>query len=483
MSASHGSGMTRRQALRLLGMGTAAAYVAACAPIVVPSSETASSSESSSAPPVVEDVNGLKAADFQAANLDWQQFRGVNLNILMLSSPPPTDLWKDSVKIFEALSGATVTVTELPQNELNDRRFADLVAGGGSFDLINTEFSLIPSYAKSNFIEPLDAYMTRTEVSDTAWLNLDDVYLGVLNAGKFEDMQYALPATSESTILSYRKDIISKAPDTFDDLMAMAEAANKPGEIAGFVGRAQRGEGMNVYIWAGFLHGFGGNFFADFPNDMTPVINSAEAIAAAQFYSDLLNKFGPLGVASYTNEEVHLDAQTGKTASLIEWSGHPILIDNPELSQTSGKWGFTQVPQGPGGRWPAVFSWTWALNAGSQQKDAAWGLLQALVSPAAQLHNSAGLIVPTRKSVAESSAYIEASRKSIIGFDDWAPVNGEALAIANPDYRPRFPEWREVGDRVGIALQSVIAGEQGAQDAFDAAQTEIASLMKEKGYI
>lgn len=483
MSASDGSRLTRRQALRLLGMGTAAAYLAACAPVAAPASEPAGDTQGAAAPEVAEDVNGLKTADFQAANLDWGQFAGANLNVLMLSSPPPTDLWKDAMTVFESLSGATVTVTELPQNELNDRRLADLVAGAGGFDLINTEFSLIPGYAQSGFVEPLEAYIGNSAVTDAAWLNLEDIYAGVLNAGTFDGAQYALPATSESTILSYRKDLISTPPDTFEDLMAMAAEAYKEGEIAGFVGRAQRGEGMNVYIWTGFLRGFGGDFFADFPNDMTPVINSAEAVAAAEFYAELLNQYGPPGVANYTNEEVHLDAQNGKTASLIEWSGHPILIDNPELSQTSGQWGFTQVPQGPGGRWPAVFSWTWAINAASTQKDAAWGLLQAIVSPAAQLHNSAGLIVPTRKSVAESPTYVEASRKSIIGFDEWAPVNGEALNIADPNYRPRFPEWREVGDRVGIALQSVIAGETGAQEAFDAAQAEITKLMQDKGYL
>jgi ABC-type glycerol-3-phosphate transport system substrate-binding protein len=465
-----------------MGTGVAGVLLASCAPAateepVVPTKQAVPTE------PTVEDVNGLKISDFTKANVDWSQFKGTSLNVLMLSSPPATDYWKDAMKVFETLSGATVTVTELAQNELNDRRFADMVSGAGNFDLINSEFNLIPGYVEANFVESLDPYIEDSNKTDKAWLDLGDIYEGIYKAGAWKDEQYALPTTSESTVLSYRKDLISEPPQTFEDLMAMAEQAYKPGEMAGFVARAQRGEGMNVYVWTGFLKGFGGKFFADFPNDYTPVINSPEAIAAAEFYAEILNKYGPDGIASYTNEETQLDAQNNKAASLIEWSGHPILIDNPENSETSGKWAFAQVPSGPGGRWPAVFSWVWAINAGSKNKDATWALLQAVASPPAQLHNSAGLIVPIRESVAKSDFYIDSAKKGIIGFDEWAPVNAEALAIASPDYRPRFPDWREYGDRVGIALQSVIAGETDAKSAFDDAQKELESLMKDKGYI
>ena len=38
-------------------------------------------------------------------------------------------------------------------------------------------------------------------------------------------------------------------------------------------------------------------------------------------------------------------------------------------------------------------------------------------------------------------------------------------------------------DRLGIAVQSAIAGEQSAQDALNAAQTDLEGLMRENGYI
>jgi multiple sugar transport system substrate-binding protein/sorbitol/mannitol transport system substrate-binding protein len=481
--------------LQLMGYGASAAYLAACTPAATPA-PTAVPTAASAATPVpaaatattaatasTEDVNGLRLADFSKANIDWQKFKGVSLGVAMLQSAPVTDLWKDAMKVFEKLSGATVSITELAQNELADRRTADLASKAGTFDVVNTEFELLPGYAKGNLIEPLNPFIDDANLTDKTWLALDDIYKGILDAGAVNGVQYALPVTSESSILSYRKDLVSKAPDTFDDLMSLAQQANKPGEIAGFVARGQRGEGQNVYIWAGFLHGFGGNFFVDFPNDMHPAINSAEAITAAQFYADILQKYGPAGVANYTNEETQVDASNGKAASIIEWSGHPVVIDVTGKTPTAGKWAFAQVPQGPGGRWPSVFSWTFAVNASSKNKEAAWALVQALTAPPASLHNSSQLIIPTRQSVADNPDYQTAGAKLIAGFKDWLPVNSAAQAIAKPDYRPRFPDWSQVGDMVGIALQATISGQQTAKAAFDQAQTDIEKLMKDKGYI
>ena len=85
--------------------------------------------------------------------------------------------------------------------------------------------------------------------------------------------------------------------------------------------------------------------------------------------------------------------------------------------------------------------------------------------------------------MADNPDYQAGGAKLIAGFKDWLPVNAAALAIANPDYRPRFADWSQVVDMVGIALQATISGQQTAKAAFDKAQTDIEKLMKDKGYI
>ncbi|HUQ79202.1 MAG TPA: sugar ABC transporter substrate-binding protein [Patescibacteria group bacterium] len=484
-------GLSRRDALKAMGLAMTAGIIAACSPAALgspsassaPSDGPAGGSAAPNPSPLASgSVNGLNLSEFTKANVDWQQFKDVQLAIAMLSSPPATDLWKDAIHAFEILSGAKVSITELPQNELDTKVFADLSSRGGAFDVVNVEYALLPGYAKPGLIEVLDSYIADPKVTDPDWLALSDIYPGVLAAGQSANQQFGLPVTSESTILAYRKDIITKAPDTYDELMTAAIAAKKP-DMEGIALRGQRGAGMNVYTWAGFLHGFGGDFVSHYPDDLNPTVNTPAAVQAVQYYADILQKAGPAGAANYTNEETQLDAENGKTAMIIEWSGCPVLIDSPKNSRSAGKWGFAQVPQGPNGRWPAIFSWTFAVNANSKNKAAAWGLIQAMVNPAAAIHNSTGLIVPTRKSVADSEVYKTASRAGIAGFDTWEPVDAEALSTAKPDYVPRIAHWQEFGDRVGIALQSVISGQSDAQAAMDAAQKDITSLLKTAGMI
>jgi ABC-type glycerol-3-phosphate transport system substrate-binding protein len=51
--------------------------------------------------------------------------------------------------------------------------------------------------------------------------------------------------------------------------------------------------------------------------------------------------------------------------------------------------------------------------------------------------------------------------------------------VAMPDYRPTFmPEWLEVGDRLGTAIQQVIAKERDAKSALAAANADIAKILK-----
>lgn len=240
---------------------------------------------------------------------------------------------------------------------------------------------------------------------------------------------------------------------------------------------------MNVYTFTTFFRGFGADFFVDFPNDMHPAVNSPEAVASLDFYATLLQEYGPAGSANYTWAEDQLAAQQDRAASIIEWGGHPGQIDNPNLSQTAGLWSFTQVPEGPGGRWPGPFSWTLAMNAASSNKPAAWLLMTFLSSKPEGIYTAKDHPVVPRLSTANSPSYRESLNALMADPDAWLPVYHEALQIGDPDYRPRFPHWREFGDLFGIAVQSAIAGEQSPQESLDAAQRELEGLMRENGYI
>jgi ABC-type glycerol-3-phosphate transport system substrate-binding protein len=236
---------------------------------------------------------------------------------------------------------------------------------------------------------------------------------------------------------------------------------------------------MNVYVWTGFLRGFGGDFFQRFPapaGQLEPALTSRAAIDATSFYASLLKDSGPRGAANWTWLETLSGMEEGRVALCIDASNFGPAVDDPKKSATAGKWGVAEVPRGPGGRHPSIYTHTLAINASSKHKRAAWLLLQFATSREAQRERAMETGEPTRRSVWQDP---ELARKmDRVGGGAWMKLSLASLAQAKADYRPRFPKWREVGDLVGIAVQQAVAGEKDAASALEAAQAEIDKALR-----
>jgi len=50
--------------------------------------------------------------------------------------------------------------------------------------------------------------------------------------------------------------------------------------------------------------------------------------------------------------------------------------------------------------------------------------------------------------------------------------------LADPDFRPRIVEWREFGDRLGVAIEEIISGIKPAKQALDEAAADVRELFK-----
>lgn len=430
-------------------------------------------------PPVSE---ALKP--YMEAKVDWRQFAGQEITVGVVGFGD-TDVLKDMVPQFEELTGIKVDYQVYPEAEWHQKSLVDLSSTAGAFDVVLTDFMFLPQYAQAGFVEKLDSYLNDPTLTDPAWYNLDDIFPALRDASQVNGEYWGIPVSMESTLLYYRKDLFEKAglkpPQTVDELMAAARALNKPGEISGIALRGLRGQGLNIYVWTGFFRAFGADFFKDFPNDMTPTVNSAQGIAATEFYAKILQEYGPPGAANWDWAEVLAAQQQGKVAMAIDASDFGFQIDDPVKSQTAGKWGYALVPEGPGGRHPSVFSFLFTINADSDAKKASWLFCQWASSRphvrerALKTGTAIRLSVWNSPELAESLAYV--------GGGEWMKMLAESLSIAKADYRPRFPHWREMGDRLGIAVQAVIAGEKDAATAMNEAQRDIESLLKEAGYI
>ncbi|MDA8219145.1 MAG: extracellular solute-binding protein, partial [Dehalococcoidales bacterium] len=245
-------------------------------------------------------------------------------------------------------------------------------------------------------------------------------------------------------------------------------------EVPAFAMRAVKGEGMNVFTWTEWLRSYGGTFFDDKGD---PVLDSPEAIKATEEYARLVTTYGPKGVASYRHFEIFADFQQEKLVSWIDATSLAARVNDPQASKVTERWAMAMVPKGPSGQFPGIYSHAYSIAADSKNKEAAWLFMQWFTSPEIQLKRAAkegGSGDVTRTAVYDSPEFLKWWAKG-----NYAEVTKQAASIALPDYRPAYmPEWIELGDRLGTAIQEVIAGEKDAKTALTEANADIRKILK-----
>lgn len=435
--------------------------------------------------------------------IDWRQFSGSKINVIGEASPGNEAALK-LIPEFKKLTGIDVTLTMLPELALFDKMVLDLSSGSGMYDMVQMPAcGVTVRWARAGWVESLDSYIDNSQLTDKQWFEPDDYVHKWIDVMRYEGKLYGLPSYGESDILFYRKDLFEKhnvkVPNNLDELEEAARKltldTNNDGktDIYGITLRGIRGHTSNVYIWAGFLRSFGGKFFKggdpltglppDAPKgreNWEPVINSPEAVKATEYYAKLLKNYAPRDVASYHWDGVAEAMATGITAMVIDATPFAAIFNNPKESRVAGKVGYA-----PGPQIPSVWISAFAINSASKNKGATWLWLQWVTSKQIQLRyalkEDGGSPDVSRLSVVEDARYRERwSLPSPTG--DFLEISWGNINRSSPDYRPRIPEYWEIGDRIGIAIEEVISGVKTSQRALDEAQKDIEKIMRDAGY-
>ena len=390
---------------------------------------------------------------------------------------------KPLISEFEEATGIKVVVDEYPYPDIITAQEVSYSAGNATFDVGMMDPLILGTWFSAGWIEPLDEYMANEDLTDAALVNIDDFLAKamIMMHDPSTDQLMGLPYYAESIELMYRKDLFEAAgiepPQTMEELAAAAAALDDPDNgVVGISLRGDRGAGLNVYIFTSFLRAFGGDYF---DADMKPVLDSPEAIEAAAYYGKLLQDSGFPGPADIGWEATLTNMQQGNVAMIIYATVFGGSLEDPEQSLVAGNVGYAMVPEGPAGRAPALSAWGMFIPKDSENKEAAWQFIQWATSEDIQLRSA--LLGPrsdvTRTSVWQSPEFIE--MKSSWG--NWSEVTLESLEESVPEYRPRIPNWTEVGDRLGVALSEIISGQRSAEDAMTEANEDITQLMIDAG--
>ena len=341
------------------------------------------------------------------------------------------------------------------------------LSAGTAGDLFYMDIFWAEYIIKAGQVEPLDDYLAKSTI-----ISKDDIIPSLLNAFSFDGKAYGIPKDFNSLALVYNKDLFDIAyiqypneNDTWDDLenklAKVVEAFD--GEVTGLALAPEFAR------FGAFAYATGWEPFVDGKtNLMDPAFKEA-----FKWYTGLKEKGLGVMPADIGQGWGGGALSTEKVAAALEgaWILGFLRDEAPNL-----RYGATLLPKNPGTGQPGNFIYTvaWGINANSKNKDAAFEVMEALTSPAAQQWIlERGLAIPSRKALADNP-YFEKDTPE-------AQANKIVFLGASAGYVKPF-KFREYGDKwmspINVALSEVMSGQKTVDEALELAQEQLDELTK-----
>lgn len=316
------------------------------------------------------------------------------------SSADRAEYWAQVLKAFnDAHPCIKAWTVKLPDDRAV--RLTQLDAGTAP-DLVGFDSSDLPLVYRKGFLLDLGPIMAKDNFKpEDHWFS--GVYKTGIVDGKLVAVakDYSVSAFYANTALFQKAGIaLPKEGWTYDDYLKMAQKLTvdkngnnatspdfDPANVAVY-GTSSPYWGGDTGWWRGFqsfLYSWGAHTISADGKTTTGYINSAKALTAWQWYSDLIHKWKVAPSASFltaggiTNDQLF---SQGKLAISGSYWG-------PWYQDTFNKaanlqWAAIPLPTGPGGHHAAIMWMGWGINSKSKNPDDAWQLLKWLTTEPGQ---------------------------------------------------------------------------------------------------
>jgi multiple sugar transport system substrate-binding protein len=410
-----------------------------------------------------------------------KKYSGVTLNVSVFSTAY-AKLLQQWLPEFEASSGAKVNFDAPSFPVYNQRADLELSTRGSAYDVLNVTFIYSSRWINSGWLTPLDDFIKNPALTPADW-DVKDFLPGALAPETGKDGKlYGIPWDAEALLSgSSRFDLVKAAgfayPDTTDDLVKVLRAVNKKERVAGYVAD-------NHYGWTfvPYLQAFGGNVFRAPPDDLFPTLDTPEAIAAAEYYANLISEFGPDGGVTYTPDQVTQALKLGRTNFTDAGQLYLAQLGDPAASRTIKTANFGLVPKGPAGRFPGVAVHALGIPAGSKNKQAAWAFIQwAMSKQITRRAVAAGYGSPARRSDIDSKEF---RAKQLINGHDLAELSLQSIELAAQSGHMKYRTvavYPQVDQQLNTAIARIATRQLPARQAMQQAQAASIAEVKRAG--
>jgi multiple sugar transport system substrate-binding protein len=190
-----------------------------------------------------------------------KRFAGTTIRVSMFDTAFPRGL-RGLLPEFTELTGINVDFELLGFTVFLQRSDLELSGGTGAVDAMTLVFAQSGRWIGAGWPEDLTPFIKGSN------FDVEDVLPGPLAAMRRGEKIYGIPWLADSQLMLYRKDLVSKPPDTFEELLETAKHIHSP-SVAGYMPAGKAG--LN-WVFPTFLYGFGGKFFTNPPTDLRPLL-------------------------------------------------------------------------------------------------------------------------------------------------------------------------------------------------------------------
>jgi len=282
--------------------------------------------------------------------------------VILWAQWDPADYLQAVGNLYEEETGIKVTVIQEPWGSFGDLFFTEMAAGGTSYDMVVGDSQWLGQGATQGHYLDITDFLNDNGITESvtpATLQ----YYGEYPTGS--GTYYAYPTEGDALGWAYRTDLFEDPdeqaafeaeygyplapPTTYAELKDISEFFTRPDE--GLYGSA-------IYTQADYdalTMGFEAVFFSyggawqDADNNVLGVVNSDEAIAAAQFYRELYECCQPPGMSNSFFAEANDAFIAGQAAMIMNYFAFFPALANPDINPYADSTGYFVNPAGPDG--------------------------------------------------------------------------------------------------------------------------------------
>lgn len=399
---------------------------------------------------------------------------------IAINQSPWLDAFVALVDRYEEETGNEIALDVLPFGGLLEKIRNSVRSSEGQYDIVTINAVWLAELFAGGFLTPLSE-LDSTFALPQGVLDYDGTAYWNATTGAFggDGTLMGVPLNGNVQVLYYRRDLYEAAglsvPQTWDDLIANAEALNDPPRRYGFVPRAARSS--IVYNFTPYLFSHGGSFFADpLAGDFSVTLNSPHGLAALETYLALAGEVAPPNAGAIGQGELIQLLATGKGAQAVAviaaWGG----LEDRDRSAVAGKLDAALLPAGPDGeRASAAGHWIASIprNVPADRRSAAFAFLTWFLERETQIEYVKAGGVPVRDDLADSDLAADPAFRFIDAFSR----NAKVAVMGMP-----LKEGAQISDAIALHLNRAVLGEITAREALNAAAQEMHKILTQSGY-